>query len=70
MVKKYKIHGLDCANCAREVEEAVKKYNKVQSATLSFFSETLTVDIREGFKTEEMLELAYKVEPEIRVIDI
>lgn len=70
MVKKYKIHGLDCANCAREVEEAVKKYNKVQSATLSFFSETLTVDIREGFKTEEMLELAYKVEPDIRVIDI
>ena len=43
MTKKYKILGLDCANCAREVEEAVKKYDQVDDASMSFISETLTV---------------------------
>ena len=70
MVKKYKVKGLDCANCAREVEEAVKKYDKVENATLSFMSETLTVTAAEGFVPEEMFKFAYKVEPDIRCADM
>ena len=70
MVKKYKVKGLDCANCAREVEEAVKKYDKVENATLSFMSETLTVTVADGFVPEEMFKFAYKVEPDIRCADM
>ena len=70
MTKKYKILGLDCANCAREVEEAVKKYDQVDDASLSFMSETLTVKTKKDFDVRSMLALAYKVEPDIKCIDL
>ena len=70
MTKKYKIQGLDCANCACEVEEAVKKYDKVSDATLSFVSETLTVETKNGFSADKMFSLIYKVEPDVNGVDI
>ena len=70
MVKKYKVKGLDCANCAREVEDAVKKYDKVEDASLSFMSETLTVHTKDGFDADAMWALAFKVEPDIRCVDM
>lgn len=70
MTKKYKVIGLDCANCAREVEQAIKKYDKIADASLSFISEILTVQTKNGFDVHTMLEFAYKVEPDIKCIDL
>ncbi len=39
--REYKIGNMDCANCAREVESAVKQLDGVESARVEYFTNTL-----------------------------
>lgn len=48
MVKKYKVEGLDCANCASKIEEKIKKIDGIEDANLSYLTEKLKLSIREG----------------------
>lgn len=50
MEKIYLVKGLDCANCAREFEEKVKKIKGVEDAAMNFMSLKLIV------KTEEEID--------------
>ncbi|WAA12744.1 heavy metal translocating P-type ATPase [Fervidibacillus halotolerans] len=43
-MKEYKVKGLSCANCAREMEEAIQKLEKGENAKLLFNSSKLLVD--------------------------
>lgn len=36
MKKKFKLMDLDCANCAAKMEDAIKKIDGVNDATVSF----------------------------------
>lgn len=47
MIKKYKIEGLDCANCARELEEELNKIDGVNSATVDFMGGKVILDCAE-----------------------
>ncbi len=44
MNKKIKISGLDCANCARELEEEIEKISGVQSVAVDFMAQKVIVD--------------------------
>ena len=44
MKKSYKLIDLDCANCAAKMENAIKKIDGVNDASVSFMSQRLTVD--------------------------
>ena len=48
MNKTFKIEGLDCANCARELEEELNKLDGVQSATVDFMAGKVIVDCAEN----------------------
>lgn len=50
MIKKYRITGIDCANCARDLEDQLKKVEGVKSLKLSFLMEKLTVEIDDELK--------------------
>ncbi|WP_077611562.1 cation transporter [Clostridium sp. Marseille-P2415] len=67
MKKIIKLEGLCCANCAAKIEEEVKKLDGVGSASLSFMTQRLTMEIQEN-KMDEIVEaarkVAYKIEPE------
>lgn len=67
MKKIVKLEGLCCANCAAKIEEGVKKLSGVESASLSFMTQRLTLEVAES-KTDEVMEaarkLANKIEPE------
>lgn len=67
MKKIVKLEGLCCANCAAKIEEGVKKLSGVESASLSFMTQRLTMEIEED-KSETVMEaarkLANKIEPE------
>ncbi|MBE5985341.1 cation transporter [Lacrimispora sp. AGF001] len=67
MKKIVKLEGLCCANCAAKIEEEVKKLNGVESASLSFMTQRLTMEVSEE-KVDEIMEAAkktaYKIEPE------
>jgi len=47
MKKHYKFE-IDCANCAAKVEDAIKKIDGVNNATVSFMTQKLIVEFAEG----------------------
>lgn len=47
MNKIIKISGLDCANCARELEEEIEKISGVESVTVDFMAQKVIVDCAE-----------------------
>ena len=66
MKKRYKFE-VDCANCAAKVEEAVKKIDGVNDATVSFMAQKMTVDAddqRFDQIMQEVVAVCKKVEPD------
>ncbi len=47
MKKTYKI-DVDCANCANKMEEAARKTEGVQSATVNFMALKMIVEFEDG----------------------
>lgn len=47
MKKKFKIKGIDCANCAAHLEEKIKKVEGVENASISFFTENMVIECSE-----------------------
>ena len=62
---------LDCANCAAKMENAIRKIDGVQDATVSFMSQRLTVEADES-RFEEILDkivkVCKKVEPDCQIV--
>ena len=44
MKKKFAIEGIDCANCAAKMEDAINTIEGINSATINFFAEKITID--------------------------
>ena len=60
MKKQLKIKGIDCANCALQLEEKIKKIEGIENATISFFSEKMTIECSEE-KLEEVMKNIQKL---------
>ncbi len=73
MKSKFKIKGLDCANCAAELERAINKIEGINSASISFMTEKLEIEYDESRKNE-VLEKVKKVikkeEPDVKLEEI
>ena len=71
MKKKFKMVDLDCANCAAKMENAIRKIDGVQDATVSFMSQRLTVEADDS-RFEEILDqivkVCKKVEPDCEIV--
>lgn len=67
MKKVFKLEDLDCANCAAKMERSILKIHGVQSASVSFMSQKLTLeapdDIFESVM-DEVVKVCKKVEPD------
>ena len=66
MKKRYKFE-VDCANCAAKVEEAVKKIDGVNDATVNLMGQTLVLDADDARVDEilqEVIDKTKKVEPD------
>lgn len=71
MKKVFRLKDLDCANCAAKMERAINKVEGVNSATVSFMSQKLTVDAVDSRFDEvinEIIKVAKKVEPDCVII--
>ena len=60
MKSTYKIKGIDCANCAAQLENAINKVEGVQNASISFMAERMIIEYDEQNK-DEILEKIKKV---------
>lgn len=52
----YKISGIDCANCARKIEDKLNETDGVISASLSFVIEKLFVTYEDTMINDEEIE--------------
>ena len=70
MKKVFDLIDLDCANCARKMEDAIKKIDGVESATVSLMTQKLTITADDARFDEIMKKAAAackKVEPDCRI---
>ena len=70
MKNTYRIE-VDCANCALKMEEAAKKVEGVQGATVSFMTQKMTVDAddaRFDAIMKEVVKVCRKVEPDCEIV--
>ena len=71
MKKVFKLEELDCANCARKMEEAIGKLPGVHSASISFMTQKLTIqadDARFDAVVQEAVKACKKVEPDCEIV--
>ncbi len=71
MKKKFKLQDLDCANCAAKMEEAIKKIDGVNEASMSFMTQKLTIDAaddRFDAIMDEVEKVCAKVEPDMKIL--
>ena len=68
----FKIKGIDCANCAAELERKIQKIDGVESASISFISEKMILEINknEVETLKKILKLIKKEEPDTTVKEI
>lgn len=71
MKKKFEMQNVDCAHCAQKMENAIKKIDGVNDASVSFFAQKLTLDAEDD-KFEVALNEAVKcvqnVDADARII--
>ena len=73
MKSKFKIKGLDCANCAAELERAIQKIDGVENASIAFMTERMELEYDEARKEEIMNNLKKvikKEEPDVTIEEV
>lgn len=71
MKKKFKMENLDCAHCAEKMENAIKKLDGVNDASVSFFAEKLMIDAEDDkfdAVLEQAIECVHKVNPDTNIV--
>ena len=54
MKSVFKIKGIDCANCAIQLENAIKKIKGIERASISFMAERMVIEYEDKNKEEIM----------------
>ena len=71
MKKRFKLDEIDCANCARKLEDAIKKVDGVKSASVNFMTQKLTLEADDNEfddVLERVVKLTADVEPDCEII--
>ena len=73
MKYNFRIKGLDCANCAGELERAIGKVRGVDKVTISFMSEKMAIECDENekkFIMKDVEKVISKEEPDVTIKEI
>ncbi|MCI8443524.1 MAG: heavy-metal-associated domain-containing protein [Provencibacterium sp.] len=71
MKKQFKLQDLDCANCAAKMEEAIKKIDGVENASVSFLSQKLVIEAQEAqFDAimKQAVKVCRRIEPDCTIL--
>lgn len=66
---KYNINNLDCANCAREVEESLNENKDFKNVIVNFNTKKLIYESDKEFTLPELNKLVKEVEPDAFITD-
>ena len=71
---KYILKGLGCANCAAKMEEKINKLNEIKSASINFTTKTLTLELKEDVKENNVIskidDIVKSIEPDVKLLEI
>lgn len=73
MKKVLKLEGLDCANCAAELENRISKVDGLENVSVSFMMQRLTFECNEEIvkeKLKEIKKIIKKEEPDVEIEEI
>ncbi|MCR5593182.1 MAG: heavy-metal-associated domain-containing protein [Saccharofermentans sp.] len=71
MKKTYELEDLDCANCARKMQEAIEKIEGVTSCSVNFMTQKMTLEADDAnFDAilKQAVDTIKKVEPDCVVV--
>ena len=73
MKSKFKIEGLDCANCANELERKIGKIEGIENVSINFLMQKMEIEYNEQDR-EEILQKVRKIikkeEPDVSIKEI
>lgn len=61
---KYNINNLDCANCAREIEEQLNKNKDFKNAIVNFNTKKISYESEKEYTIKELNDIIKKIEPD------
>ena len=70
MTKSFRLIDLDCANCAAKMERGINKIKGVNSCTVNFMMQKMTIDINDDIFDsimDEVIKTISKIEPDCKV---
>lgn len=70
MKSKFKIKGLDCANCALELEREIEKIEGIMSVNIGFMTERMELEYDENEKNEilsKVKKVIKREEPDVEI---
>ncbi len=71
MRKSYKLDEIDCANCARKLQDKIAELDGVQDASVNFMAQKLTLQAEDAefdAVLERVVALISNIEPDCEVI--
>ena len=66
---KYNILNLDCANCAREIEEELNNNERFNNVVVNFNTSKISFESEDEISLKELNELVKAIEPEADIVD-
>ena len=66
---KYTLEGLDCANCAKKIEDEIAKTKGYEDVIVNFSTLKLTFKSDNPNVKKEVTEIVKKLEPDVEVFD-
>ena len=73
MKKVFKLVGLDCANCAAQIENAVQKLDGIENASVSFMTGKLIFECSEKEEKEiikKVKKIVKREEPDVEIEEL
>lgn len=73
MKSKFKIQGLDCANCAARLEREIQEVDGVESVNINFMTEKMVIEYDENNGEElikKIIKFIKKEEPDVTLTEI
>ena len=67
MKKIFKLEDLDCANCAAKMEAAIAKVDGVESVSVNFFTQKLTLEAADD-AFDDVLKKVYYLLPKLALL--
>ena len=64
MKYKYKVNGLDCANCTQKLEDALNKKEEINDCVISFATGMMTFESNQEINDNELLSFMQSIEDE------